>query len=357
MSQTLYVICPDLPKDSRAEKVLHAAVGRASCRFITTAAMLRPIAGQRVLFCLFIGKSGINLEWQRMLAAIRCDEKFFSGSVGAVMVDGETELYTKAAARQLMLAANGAGCGFIGAGLIEATGSLNNFKVRAKNGGCTLQQAYMQSAAELIERLLTFELQRHKKPKLLMLHASNRRTSNSMALWDKTAQSLCKEVAVTEIGLRNGVLVDCCGCPYTMCLHFGEKGECFYGGVMPEKVYPALKEVNGVVFICPNYNDALSANLTACINRMTALFRNMRFFDKALFAIVVSGYSGSDLVAEQLLGAVSMNKSFYLPPYFALMETANDAGSAMQLEGIDERVCAFAQRINETLCQTQDEKA
>lgn len=87
-----------------------------------------------------------------------------------------------------------------------------------------------------------------------------------------------------------------------------------------------MRRADGVVMLCPNYNDALSANLTAFINRLTALFRQTRFYDKALFALVVSGYSGSDLVARQLISAMNMNKSFYLPGRFALLETANDPG-------------------------------
>ena len=35
--------------------------------------------------------------------------------------------------------------------------------------------------------------------------------------------------------LRNGTLEDCAGCPYTTCLHFGEQGGCFYGGVMVQE--------------------------------------------------------------------------------------------------------------------------
>ncbi len=87
-----------------------------------------------------------------------------------------------------------------------------------------------------------------------------------------------------------------------------------------------MRRADGVVMLCPNYNDALSANLTAFINRLTALFRQTRFYDKALFALVVSGYSGSDLVARQLISAMNMNKSFYVPGRFALLETANDPG-------------------------------
>ena len=101
--------------------------------------------------------------------------------------------------------------------------------------------------------------------------------------------------------------------------------------------------------LCPNYNDALSANLTAFINRLTALFRIIRFYDKALFAVVVSGYSGSDIVAEQLIAALNMNKTFYLPPRFALMETANAPGAAMKLPGIHERLRAFAAHMRRTL--------
>ena len=38
-----------------------------------------------------------------------------------------------------------------------------------------------------------------------------------------------------------------------------------------------------------------------------------------------------------------------MPGRFAMMETANNAGAAMQLPGIEERMNAFAERIRETL--------
>lgn len=61
------------------------------------------------------------------------------------------------------------------------------------------------------------------------------------------------------------------------------------------------------------------------------------------------GLFGSDIVAEQLIAALNMNKTFYLPGQFAMMETANNAGAAMQLPGIEERMKAFQERIRETL--------
>ena len=209
-------------------------------------------------------------------------------------------------------------------------------------------QFISESAAGLVKEVLGTDCVRKKCPKVLVLHASSHKTSNTYAIWNRVKEQL-PEMEIREIGLRNGTLSDCAGCPYKMCLHFGEQGSCFYGGVMVEDVYPAVREADAIVMLCPNYNDALSANLTAFINRLTSLFRTTRFYDKALFAVVVSGYSGSDIVAEQLIAALNMNKTFYLPGQFAMMETANNAGAAMQLPGIEDRMNAFAERIRETL--------
>ena len=118
---------------------------------------------------------------------------------------------------------------------------------------------------------------------------------------------------------------------------------------MRDEVYPAVRRCDGIVMLCPNYNDALSANLTAFINRLTALFRQTRFYNKALFALVVSGYSGSDIVARQIISAMNMNKSFYLPGRFALLETANNPGEALAMPDIDCQLDAFADNIRATL--------
>ena len=97
--------------------------------------------------------------------------------------------------------------------------------------------------------------------------------------------------------------------------------------------------------LCPNYNDAISANLAAFVNRMTALFVSNRFYDKSLFSIIVSGYSGGEIIAEQLVSGLCMNKTLSLPPEFALIETANQPGEILSLEGIEDRAKAFADRI------------
>ena len=344
------VIYPKL-KDGcpRLVGVLTRALAGVPHRVVDDMERLGDLRGQWLLFAVPVGAFGINPAYQRLLLSLRRDTSLLAGCTAGLIVDGESELYTKSTATELTLAANLSGCAFVGRPLVEGTGSLANLRVQADNLNCTVEDAYRAAARELVQRLLDYSPTKKDRPELLVLHASSHRASNTLDLWDGVADRLGGRCAVTEIGLRNGTVFDCSGCPYTMCLHFGEKGGCFYGGVMQEEVYPAVRRADAVLMVCPNYNDALSANLTAFINRLTALFRQTRFYDKALFAIVVSGYSGGDIVARQLVSAMNMNKSFFLPGNFALMETANDPGSALSLPGIERRLDAFADNILNTL--------
>ena len=336
----LTILCPD-KLSPRCEAALEAALRGREFRRLT--ALTAPLQGERLLFVVSTDL-GVPHGLYDLLAYLRVNPDCLRGCVGGVLVDGG-DLYTKSVGREIVLAAGLAGCTFPGRPLVEATSVLQNFTVQAKNADCSLEEAYHLAAADLAERIEGFEPVRKAHPRLLVLHASSHRTSNTMALWQKVREKLGDACEITEIGLRNGVLEDCAGCPYTMCLHFGEQGGCFYGGVMVQEVYPAIRDCDAVVLLCPNYNDALSANLTAAINRLTALYRTTPFTDKAVFALVVSGYSGGDIVASQVVSAMSMNKGFWLPSDFCMLETANNAGDALRLDGIDERLSAFAENL------------
>lgn len=301
------------------------------------------------LFAIDLGEYGVNLEYTRLLGWLRSHPKSLEGWTGGVTADADSDLYTKSAARELVFTANRAGCAFVGRPLVEGTKTLSNFAIVASNLGTDLYGAYVESIKLLVKEMAKSQKpDKERKRELLVLHASSHKSSNTYAVWQGVKQYLT-DISITEIGLRNGTLADCSGCPYKMCLHFGERGSCFYGGVMVENVYPAVKKADGILLLAPNYNDALSANLTAFINRLTALFRTTRFYDKKLFGIVVSGYSGSDLIAEQMIAALNMNKTFYLPGHFAMLETANHPGEAMKLPGIEERIRQYAKRIQNNL--------
>lgn len=343
MAEQLTVLLPGGEASPRCTQVLEAAL--AGRRAEVLPRLEKPLHGRRLLFAVSLDAGGVNHGFSDLLAALRTRPGCLDGCVGGVLVDAPGDLYTKAAGRDLVLAANLAGCAFVGHPLAEGTGSLRNFTVQARNAGCSLEDAYRLAAADLAERVLTFSPPRLARPRLLVLHASSRETSNTLALWGLVRDRLGDRCELREIGLRNGTLEDCAGCPYTACLHYGERGGCFYGGVMVQEVYPAIREADAVVLLCPNYNDALSANLTAAINRLTALYRTTSFADKAVFAIVVSGYSGGDIVASQVAGAMGMNKGFWLPGRFCMLETANDKGEALALPGIRQRAEAFAENM------------
>lgn len=342
MAQELALICPG-PESPRLSALLASALrGRPVQRISWVTDGLKD---RRLLVAAAIPPSGVNLELYQLLAFLRTHPGCLAGSVGGVVVDGGGDLYTKAAGRELVLSASHAGCVFPGRPLVEATGTLRNFTVQARNAGCDLAEAYRLAVADLADRVSGFVPPLRQRPHLLVLHASSRATSNTLALWSRVRAHLEDRCDITEVGLRNGTMEDCAGCPYTTCLHFGEQGDCFYGGVMVREVYPAVREADAVVLLCPNYNDALSANLSACINRLTALYRTTSFADKAVFAIVVSGYSGGDIVARQVVSALNMNKGFWLPAEFCMLETANDRGEAMALPGIGARAEKFAIKI------------
>ena len=291
-----------------------------------------------------LDEGGCNLAYYRMLSVLRLDGGLLEGCLAALVVTGVGELYTKDVARDLVLSANLAGCAFLGRPLVEATGSLRNFRVQAEIQGTDEATAFRLAAAELVERLLAWEAL-PPPSRILALHASARSTSNTLDFWELVKAGLPEGVEVQEVCLQNGTLADCIGCSYKTCMHFGQQGGCFYGGPMVEEVFPAVRACDAMVMLCANYNDALAANLTAFVNRLTALFRQNRFYEKRLFALIVSGYSGGDLIARQLISGLNMNKSFYLPPRFCMLETANDRGSLVKLPGIAQRGALFAGRI------------
>ena len=350
MALTVIRVKADRPEDDvRLDAVLAYALEGEDYTAVTDPADLRPFAsGARLLFAVSCGAYGLNAAYAALLLRLRTEPDLLEGCVSALLVDGGSEFYTKEIATELAFALNGAGSALIGRPLVEGTGSLANFRVLARSIGTDTENAYRAAAKDLISRLGSDVFPRRGSPLLLALHASSYRTSNTMQIWSGVKEELGGSCRIEEIGLRNGTIFDCAGCPYTACRHFGEAGRCFYGGLMTDEVWPAVRRADGIVLLCPNYNDAISANLTAFINRLTGLFRQTRFYDKAVFAIVVSGYSGSDIVARQIIGAMNMNKSFYLPPRFAMIETANDPGEALSLPGIDERIRAFAGAIRKT---------
>ena len=307
-----------------------------------------------LLFLAAVDDLGMGEDFLRALRRIRALGDGLRGYAAGVIVLGSTELDTKNAARELIFALDMAGCAFPERPLVEATGSMRNLRVTQRTHALNdPEDALVFSAESLVDRLLSFVPPRFETPRLLVLHASDRPTSNTLALGDLVLEQLDQRFSIRTLSLRNGTIEDCRGCAYTVCSHFASKGSCFYGGSISEEVIPAVQDCNALLLLLPNYNDAVGANIMAFINRLTSLHVSGGLSGQRLYALVVSGYSGGDIVAKQAMGALCLNRSFLLPPRFCLMETANDPGEAVQLPGIRQRAASFAAQINRNLLADQ----
>lgn len=310
-----------------------------------------PLQHRRVLFALSTDACGMEPETLGLLRRLRADPAAMEGSTAALLIDGESELYTKQLAQEMALAASQAGCTLPGKPLVEGAGLLYNQHILAARRNLSWEETYFVRAHELAERLTRFKPPRFARPRLLALHASEYGRSTTLWLWQQLRARLEADCDIQEIALLNGAIYDCRGCSYSACLHFARNDTCFYGGAISETVLPAIRDSDILFFLCPNYNDAVAANITALFNRLTSLLLHSTLYDKYLYGLVVSGYSGGDLVARQLLGAMCLNKTAMLPPRFCMMQTANDLATAQALPNLSEQLDRFAAELLRTVKQ------
>jgi multimeric flavodoxin WrbA len=275
-------------------------------------------------------------------------DKCLLGSTAAVLVHSNTEHGTKRTSQDIIYLANNLGCSFIGHCVIEATSSLRNFLTWQKTLDLSVEEICLKMCSRLRNRLLEYNPTIINKPKILVLYSSPHKTSNTLDLWHMTSKHL-SDYNIKELQIENGEVLDCKGCSYKLCAHYAKKNKCFYGGIMVHDVLPSIEESDAIIWLCPNYNDAVAANLTAVINRLTVLYRKIDFYNKSIFAVVVSGNSGSDSITKQLIGALNINKGFRLPPYFSIMAIANDPGEIFNIPQIHEKVNTFAENMRKEI--------
>lgn len=304
---------------------------------------------KKLLFAAELDNIGVDVPMLGLMSYLH-DKGWNSlqNCIACVLIHSSSELGTKRFAQDIIFAANSLGCTFIGQPVIEATNDLKNFFTWQKTLEMSLETICFHLCSSLGKRLNNYIKQNFKNPKLVVLYSSPHKISNTLNLWHMVSSNLL-DYSINEIQIENGKVLDCKGCYYNLCLHYGKQNSCFYGGFMVENVLPAIEEADAVVWLCPNYNDAISANLTAVINRLTVLYYKMSFYNKLMYGIVVSGNSGSDSVGKQLIGSLNINKGFHLPPYSVLTATANDPDAVFKIPRIEETAQNFSKHIIDTL--------
>jgi multimeric flavodoxin WrbA len=308
----------------------------------------KPLIERRLLFVIELDEIGENSEASAFLKS-KSSEGYFKGSIAAIVVLSRSDLYTKSYAKKWIFVSNALGCEWIGHPLIEITGGYQNFNTWSKTVEEPLETIAVRLVRSLVTRLAEYTPLNLRQSKVLVLHAGHKKLSNTLMLWerieDKLSEKLGPDVSIKTLHVEEGQIRDCYGCTFETCTYYAMSRSCFYGGFVVESLYPSLEEADYVVWICPNYNDAISAKLMAVINRLTALYRNMSFHDKYILAIVVSANSGNDVVVSQLIGALCINKGFRLPPRFALMELANEPGEIFNRKDIETTIDNYVNNV------------
>jgi multimeric flavodoxin WrbA len=328
-------------------RVIDEAVAGHQGKMITRVEDIPPLQNRKILWAVELNEYGFNLSLEEMLQAIsKRGEGSLENSQGAIMIQSPVELWTKCIVHRIILQTNQLGSRYMGHPVVEATRNLVNFLTWQKQLKIPLFEIYRKNSRNLVRRLIKNNEIILENPNILVLYSNPRKTSNTMMLWQmvKNYISYDREKLV-EQHVENGTIVDCRGCLYKTCKHYSERKSCFYGGIMVQEILPAIEKADYLIWLCPNYNDAVSAKLMAVINRLTVLYKRVNFYQKSFFAIIVSGNSGNENVAMQLIGALNVNKGLKLPPYFSLMAIANDPGAVKKITNIQKKARDFAQNI------------
>lgn len=339
-----YVLIPG-NISAQLEKMLEAVLIGKSAIYISTKFDLPDLRNKKIIVCVEISPAGFCIPLYEIIAELQSrGYDSLKDSSAVLLVHSSNELYTKSTAAHMLFLLNQIGCRFPGHPSVEATASLLNFSTWRKVKDASLVDICIELCANLGDRFAAYNPKLIENPKILALHSSFKETSNTLTLWNIVKNHL-EDCEIKEQHVENGKILDCKGCSFKTCTHYSTNNSCFYGGLMVKEILPAIEKADAVIWLCPNYNDAISANLAAVINRMTALYRKTPFYKKTLFSIIVSGNSGSDSVARQLLGALCINKGFNLPPHFSLMATANDPGTVSQIPDIEAAAIEFAENM------------
>ena len=339
------IICPNKSISPVLENMIKAIGENGDFTIIKKFNPKFNFTNKKIVFAVQLNELGFDIPMLNFIEKLnKYNNNAFLNSKGAVIIQSPNELNTKRVPQDLIYMANNLGCAFMGHPLVEATGSLNNFKTWQKVlNDLSLEEICYEMCKRLGKRLILFTPVR-SEPKILVLYSTPHKKSNTLDFWNMIKKYL-PNYDIKEIELEHGKIYDCKGCKYEYCIHFGERNSCFYGGVVVDEVLPSIEESNVIVWLCPNYNDAISANLTATINRLTVLYRKITFHNKKIFAIAVSGNSGSDSVIKQVLGALNINKGFILPPNFSIHATANDPNAIVTVPNIENIAKEFGSRI------------
>lgn len=107
MKHTLWLV--QIGSGARLSRALGVALGGLVVKTLAPEQLETDGQGKRLLFAVHVDACGTDERFCRTLRALRAAADCLMGSVAGMVIDGDGELYTKEAARQLALSANQSG--------------------------------------------------------------------------------------------------------------------------------------------------------------------------------------------------------------------------------------------------------
>lgn len=301
----------------------------------------------RILLASRVNTIGIDAD---MLAFLHyaVENRALEGAILSAFVESTSALYTRDTGVHYLYLATKAGASLPGRSLLEATKELENFVPLSKPLGKKPEEIMQTQMLGLYHRLEEGEIPKNDAPKLSVWTIGRPEVSATREVWKQIKPHL-DGIHVDFLSFGNENIRDCRGCAYAICKEKGQQTSCIYEDYVVNTMYPSIESSDGILLLTPNYNDMLPANFVSAINRLTALFRKRKFYDKKVFATVVAGHSGAERLSQQIIGALNINKTFYIPNDFSLEIRAHNADSVIQDASIPPRAKVFGEHIKSEL--------
>lgn len=305
-------------------------------------ALLSSRTFSRVLLCASLNSIGYDRHLLDFFARAQ-GRNLLEEAVLGVVVESPTPLHTREAGVQLLYHANKLGACLPGRSLVEATNDMENLLPLSLPLGKTPAEI-LESQLQGLARRLSQEKPIRENPRLSVWTIGRPQLSATLAIWEMIRPHL-SGVEVELLSFGNENIRDCRGCAYELCKKMGQETRCIYEDYVVKELYPSIERSDGILILTPNYNDMLPANFVSSINRLTALFRKRKFYDKSLFSLIVTGHTGAELLSRQLIGALHVNKTFALPPRFSWEVRAHNVDAVAQNASLPAQARNFAERI------------
>lgn len=320
----------------------------------------------RLLVALSLGAEGINVAYLKFLSQLRSGKIQMKSSLAGLVVESAGVLYSKQIATELAFALNQAGCGLVGNPLVEATETLahfpesqdipTDFSLELPEYDDSEPIACYIKAVSLLGQRIVGPGFRGKSPltgqadlpKILVVKpwgagdAGGEDLSNVSDLWGELQHRLAPFAQIQEFSLRDEMILSCNDCESHHCGKYVVNRHCFYGAALSRQGIYQMAQADALLMLCPSFHNSLHGLQFSFIQQLSPLFVQCEFREKAVFALGVTPYASGDMLANQLISTLCLDYSFYLPPHFALIETAKDPLEALTKDGIEEKLDKYA---------------